>query len=167
VGRSHDYALFPARNAGHLDRRKQAPLWLQIELLASEALVKKGRARARLRQNQTPARQMVRRPARPRRRQRNWKKRSTTTSSASPPPSPKKSTTDASRWFHFGLTSSDVGDTAFAVQMVQSADILIADVKSAAPVIARRARRNTNSRPASAAATASTPSRPPSASSWR
>ena len=27
----------------------------------------------------------------------------------------------ASRWFHFGLTSSDVGDTAFAVQMVQSA----------------------------------------------
>ena len=30
----------------------------------------------------------------------------------------------ASRWFHFGLTSSDVGDTAFAVQMVQSADIL-------------------------------------------
>ena len=24
---------------------------------------------------------------------------------------------DASRWFHFGLTSSDVGDTCFAVQM--------------------------------------------------
>ena len=26
----------------------------------------------------------------------------------------------ASRWFHFGLTSSDIIDTAFAVQMVQS-----------------------------------------------
>src|SRR5215510_6898342 len=35
----------------------------------------------------------------------------------------------ASRWLHYGLTSSDVVDTAFAVQMVQSADILLADVK--------------------------------------
>ena len=46
----------------------------------------------------------------------------------------------ASRWFHFGLTSSDVVDTAFAVQMVQSADLLIAGVKKLLPVIARRAR---------------------------
>jgi adenylosuccinate lyase len=46
----------------------------------------------------------------------------------------------ASRWFHFGLTSSDVVDTAFAVQMVQSADLLIADVKKLLPVVARRAR---------------------------
>ena len=45
----------------------------------------------------------------------------------------------ASRWLHFGLTSSDIGDTAFAVQMTQSADILIADVKKLLPVIARRA----------------------------
>src|SRR5690242_17526822 len=29
----------------------------------------------------------------------------------------------ASRWFHFGLTSSDIVETAFGVQMVQSADI--------------------------------------------
>ena len=34
----------------------------------------------------------------------------------------------ASRWFHFGLTSSDVGDTAYAVQMSESADLLIEDV---------------------------------------
>jgi adenylosuccinate lyase len=47
---------------------------------------------------------------------------------------------NASRWFHFGLTSSDIVDTAFAVQMVQSADILIADVKKLLPVIARRAK---------------------------
>jgi adenylosuccinate lyase len=46
---------------------------------------------------------------------------------------------DASRWFHFGLTSSDVGDTCYAVQMVQSADILIADVKKLLPIIKRRA----------------------------
>src|SRR6185295_15450433 len=45
----------------------------------------------------------------------------------------------ASRWFHFGLTSSDVGDTCYAVQMVQSAELLIADVKAARGVIAKRA----------------------------
>jgi adenylosuccinate lyase len=48
----------------------------------------------------------------------------------------------ASRWLHFGLTSSDIGDTAFAVQMTQSADILIADVKKLLPVIARRAQEH-------------------------
>ena len=44
-----------------------------------------------------------------------------------------------SRWFHFGLTSSDVGDTCYAVQMQQSADILIADAQKLLPVIKRRA----------------------------
>ena len=38
-------------------------------------------------------------------------------------------------------TSSDVIDTAFAVQMVQWADILIADVLSLRKVIAAKARR--------------------------
>ena len=46
----------------------------------------------------------------------------------------------ASRWLHFGLTSSDIVDTAFAVQMVQSADLLIRDVETLLPIIARRAR---------------------------
>ncbi len=45
----------------------------------------------------------------------------------------------ASRWLHFGLTSSDIVDTAFAVQMVQSADILIKDVQQLRVIIARRA----------------------------
>ena len=45
----------------------------------------------------------------------------------------------ASRWFHFGLTSSDVGDTCYAVQLVQSSDILIADVKTVRAAIAKRA----------------------------
>ncbi len=48
----------------------------------------------------------------------------------------------ASRWFHFGLTSSDVIDTAFALQMVQSADILIEEVKTLRLVLARRAREH-------------------------
>jgi adenylosuccinate lyase len=47
---------------------------------------------------------------------------------------------DASRWFHFGLTSSDVGDTCYAVQMIQSADILISDAKALRKIIARRAK---------------------------
>jgi adenylosuccinate lyase len=47
----------------------------------------------------------------------------------------------ASRWLHFGLTSSDIVDTAFAVQMVQSADILIEDVKALRKTIAAKARR--------------------------
>jgi adenylosuccinate lyase len=45
----------------------------------------------------------------------------------------------ASRWLHFGLTSSDVLDTAFAVQMVQSDDLLISDVKALREVIAKKA----------------------------
>ena len=47
----------------------------------------------------------------------------------------------ASRWFHFGLTSSDVIDTAFALQMVQSADRLIQDVKELRIVIGAKARK--------------------------
>ncbi len=49
--------------------------------------------------------------------------------------------TPASRWLHFGLTSSDVVDTALAVQMVQSADILIEDVHALRKVIAAKAKK--------------------------
>lgn len=48
----------------------------------------------------------------------------------------------ASRWLHFGLTSSDVVDTALAVQMVQSADLLIRAVDEVRVVLARRAREH-------------------------
>src|SRR5678815_4264234 len=47
----------------------------------------------------------------------------------------------ASRWLHFGLTSSDVIDTAFAVQMVESADLLIAGVRALRKAIAAQARK--------------------------
>ncbi|MGD0017295.1 MAG: adenylosuccinate lyase [Verrucomicrobiia bacterium] len=47
----------------------------------------------------------------------------------------------ASRHIHEGLTSSDVGDTALAVQMTQSADILIADVKQLQKVVAAKAKK--------------------------
>jgi adenylosuccinate lyase len=48
----------------------------------------------------------------------------------------------SSRWLHFGLTSSDIVDTAFAVQMTQSADILIDDVKKLRAVIAKKAKKH-------------------------
>jgi len=43
------------------------------------------------------------------------------------------------RWLHQGMTSSDVLDTALAVQLKQSADLLIADVDELLEAIKRRA----------------------------
>jgi len=116
-------------------------LWLQIELLASEALVK---------EKIVPAKDFVKIKAGCDKwfadlpglvaRQRELEKVLNhdvigfTTAVA------EKINDNASRWFHFGLTSSDIVDTAFAVQMMQSADILIADVKKLLTVIERRAK---------------------------
>src|ERR1700739_1937786 len=36
----------------------------------------------------------------------------------------------AARWIHQGLTSSDILDTTLAIQLVESCDILLADVES-------------------------------------
>src|SRR5256712_12276077 len=115
-------------------------IWLQIELLASEALVDEG---------VVPKADFARMKAGAEKwfadlpglvaRQRELEKTLNhdvigfTTAVA------EKINDDASRWFHFGLTSSDIVDTCLAVQMVQSADLLIADVKELMPVIARRA----------------------------
>jgi adenylosuccinate lyase len=43
------------------------------------------------------------------------------------------------RWLHQGMTSSDVLDTALAVQLKQAADLLIADVDTLLDVLKRRA----------------------------
>jgi adenylosuccinate lyase len=43
------------------------------------------------------------------------------------------------RWLHQGMTSSDVLDTALAVQLKQAADILIADIDALLAVLRRRA----------------------------
>jgi adenylosuccinate lyase len=48
----------------------------------------------------------------------------------------------ASRWLHFGLTSSDLIDTAFALQMVQSADLLLRDLRQLREVTAAKARQH-------------------------
>jgi adenylosuccinate lyase len=68
------------------------------------------------------------------------------------------------RFVHQGMTSSDVLDTCFNVQLVRAADILIADVDRLLAALKRRALEHKMT-PTSAARTASMPSRPPSASS--
>jgi adenylosuccinate lyase len=47
----------------------------------------------------------------------------------------------AARWIHQGLTSSDILDTTLAVQLNESCDILLADLKSLRTVIGDQARR--------------------------
>ncbi len=48
----------------------------------------------------------------------------------------------SSRWLHYGMTSSDLLDTTMAVQMQQSADILLDDLRALRKVIARRAKEH-------------------------
>jgi len=45
----------------------------------------------------------------------------------------------AGRWIHYGLTSSDVGDTALSIQLVQSADIILRRIDSVLEILKKRA----------------------------
>ena len=44
-----------------------------------------------------------------------------------------------SRWVHYGMTSSDLGDTALSYQITQALDIILADVKQLGETCKRRA----------------------------
>src|SRR5204863_9359770 len=46
---------------------------------------------------------------------------------------------DSARWMHFGMTSSDVVDTAQAVQMREACDVILGDLERLAQTIRRRA----------------------------
>jgi adenylosuccinate lyase len=48
----------------------------------------------------------------------------------------------AARWLHFGLTSSDVVDTAQAVQMRQACDLIVKDVAAAMDAVRARAQEH-------------------------
>src|SRR5258706_12969234 len=110
-------------------------IWLQIELIASEALARQGlvpkedfaQMKARAAFNLERCKELERTL--------NHDVIAFTTNVAENIGAP------ASRWLHFGLTSSDVIDTAFALQMTQSADILIEDVKALRKVIAAKAKK--------------------------
>jgi adenylosuccinate lyase len=51
---------------------------------------------------------------------------------------------EAGRYLHLGLTSSDVIDTGFAVQLCEATDILLADLDALATVLERMAREHTH-----------------------
>ncbi len=116
--------------------QRKLEIWLQIELLASEALVAEGIVpKADFDQMKAKAAFTVER-CKELEKTLNHDVIAFTTNVA------ENINSQSSRWLHFGLTSSDIGDTAFAVQMVQSADILIADVKALREVIAKKAKEH-------------------------
>lgn len=127
---------------GLWSEERKFQIWLQIELLASEALVREGIVPkadfAKLKKGielclaDTKALTLR---AKELERTLNHDVIGFTTAVA------EKINDRASRWLHFGLTSSDVGDTAYAVQMKDAADILIADVKTLRKAIAKKARK--------------------------
>ena len=114
--------------------QRKLEIWLQIELLASQALCAEGlvpekdfaQIKARAAFNVDRCKELERTL--------NHDVIAFTTNVAENIGAP------ASRWLHFGLTSSDIGDTAFAVQMVQSAEILIEDVRALRKAVAVRAK---------------------------
>ena len=117
-------------------------LWLQIEMHASEALVKEGVVpKVDLARMKAGAKKCFSNlPALVKRQKKlectlNHDVIGFTTAVA------EKINHKASRWLHFGLTSSDIVDTAFAIQMKQSAELLVKDVKKVRKSIAKLARK--------------------------
>src|SRR6059058_3949166 len=116
--------------------QRKLEIWLQIELLASEALVQEGIVPKKDFEIMKSRAAFTVERCKELEKTLNHDVIAFTTNVAESINDP------ASRWFHFGLTSSDVGDTAFAVQMMQSAEILIADVKTVRASIAKRAKEH-------------------------
>jgi adenylosuccinate lyase len=116
--------------------QRKLEIWLQVELLASEALARLGRVPKKdFAQIKSRAAFKLER-CKELERVLNHDVIAFTTNVAENIGAP------ASRWLHFGLTSSDVVDTAFAVQMAQTSDLLIADVKALQKIIAAKARKH-------------------------
>ncbi|MEK7685384.1 MAG: adenylosuccinate lyase [Verrucomicrobiota bacterium] len=116
--------------------QRKLEIWLQIELLAAEALAAHGLVpKEDLAQMKSKAAFSIER-CQELERTLNHDVIAFTTNVAENIGAP------AGRWLHFGLTSSDVIDTAFAVQMARSADLLIADVLALRKVIAAKAREH-------------------------
>jgi len=116
--------------------QRKLEIWLQIEVLASEALAREGIVPRRdFHQIKSRAAFTIER-CKELEKTLNHDVIAFTTNVAENIGAP------ASRWLHFGLTSSDIIDTAMAVQMTQSADILIEDVLALRAVIAAKARKH-------------------------
>ncbi len=70
---------------------------------------------------------------------------------------------EAGRWIHFGLTSSDVLDTALALQLRAAGEVIVPGAQALVQALADRAREQRRHASAWDARTECTPSRPPSA----
>ena len=118
-------------------------LWLRIEMLAAEALVKEGvipqadftRIKAGADRCLADAKGLTER-AKELEKTLNHDVIGFTTAVT------EKINDRASRWLHFGLTSSDVVDTALAVQLTQSADLLKEDLDQLRTAIGKRAKEH-------------------------
>ena len=118
-------------------------LWLQIEMHASEALVKEGIVpKADFARMQSGAKKCFADLPGLVQRQKELERTLNHDVIGFTTAVTEKINHKASRWLHFGLTSSDIVDTAFAVQMKQSAELLIKDVKKVRKAIAKQARRH-------------------------
>ena len=118
-------------------------LWLQIEMLTTEALVKEGIvSTADYSRINSGAKKCFANLEGLLKRQKNLERKLNHDVIAFTTAVAEQINHKASRWLHYGLTSSDVVDTAFAVQMKQSAEILIADVKRVRRAIAKQARKH-------------------------
>jgi adenylosuccinate lyase len=116
--------------------QRKLEIWLQVELLAAEALVEEGLIPKK------DFKQMKSRAAFSIERCKELEKTLNHDVIAFTTDVSENIGAPASRWLHFGLTSSDIIDTSFAVQMVQSADLLIADVEALREVIGKKAREH-------------------------
>ena len=148
----------PAMQAIWSDEGKLAR-WLEVELAAARRL---GGARRRPRRGRRASSARPRVAPSPERVPRSRSARSTT-SPRSWTRSPSSSG-PAGRWLHYGLTSSDVLDTALALQVRDAGALVLDGIDRALAAVVRRAEEH-RATPASAARTASTPSRSPSARS--
>jgi len=116
--------------------QRKLEIWLKIELLATEALVEQGLVPLRdFRKMKKGAAFSIDR-CKELERTLNHDVIAFTTNVA------ENIKDKASRWLHYGLTSSDLIDTAFAVQMVESVDILHQDVIQLRKVIAQKAKKH-------------------------
>ena len=131
--------------------------WLEVELAAAEAL--DGPTAGRPRGDPRRATFTVERS----------RSASGSPTTTSPPSSTcvAASVGPAGRWIHYGLTSSDVLDTALALQLREAGEIVARGRARARRTRSPSGRASTPTRCASAAPTASTPSRRRSGSSSR
>ncbi len=112
-------------------------IWLRIELLAMEAMVRKGGIPA-------DALERVRRNARFDVRRIDEIEKRVKHDVVAFLTSVAEHVGEDSRFLHVGMTSSDVLDTAFAVQMRQALGLILREAKAVREVLVRRAREHRN-----------------------